>query len=506
MADFIYIKANPEYNKDKIHIKFLKDFMEYLNFCFSAFTDINYFHAPVHDLTITIQVLRYTKKDMETEGEDNVIKIIDKINDFCTKYDWNKSEKQVKYILRSLKILGIDFNRLCMIIYKSDDIDYNNFMNFSMPNFEYPKLKTTKLLDGSTINILIDPYLQNNYGLVCDLSKNIDDMAFSFNALHMYEHLMTHCWDDIDKKNLSILNGGTYQNGLCNIYITTNNLSILPEFFYKFVDFYIKSREISFWKENEKILIRERNRTISETLADKSFTSFARTDPIAYYKNYDTNIFTTWSRDPFNVLLISDTDLKLDISNFNNRLDIKKLPELKEIEVNKYNFIPLETLWRRDLGWFYVKRMKPEEIIQEFYKNKFSDLLYGIDNCIISLLGSEGSQFKTALYPLLYLRNYTNEKELEEFLHKTILGINSESIISAGCYMPIDGFLFNNNKKECLKSSKGLLNGLKISARIKPLKELKILKDTLENQDKSAIAGFGMLRQMENPTILDQNI
>ena len=52
--------------------------------------------------------------------------------------------------------------------------------------------------------------IQNNYGLVCDLSKNIDDMGFSYNALHMYEHLMTHCWDDIDKKNLSILKTNTY--------------------------------------------------------------------------------------------------------------------------------------------------------------------------------------------------------------------------------------------------------------------------------------------------------
>ena len=100
--------------------------------------------------------------------KNNVIKIIDKINEFCTKYDWNKSEKQVKYIIpqptrvcttiinqskygRFQKILAIDKTNKTLTL-NVDGLVYGT----------YPYLES--IIKKSGAIVLVDYYVERTSG------------------------------------------------------------------------------------------------------------------------------------------------------------------------------------------------------------------------------------------------------------------------------------------------------------------------------------------------------
>lgn len=408
--------------------KFARDIGQFLsefNGVLSVFTNLNYNTLPIENNVLKIPVLRYTNEDIKMTPQELIDKRINELITYCESIDVKKLSKKMLHSFRAI-MMKYNINDL-FIVRVITKVEYENrsitinFGNLSkIPNYT---LKKIEFVDGSSIMFYLDELLNDN-GMYLNLSIPYNEMGFAYNALHLYEHLMTKGWWDTEIRRISYYNGATYPNGICYIYGIFKNADDLKYITNKTINHVIKSRSKDFWTSDKmmKNIKFEIVRTISESIDDRSLRFHARTGPDAYEDNNIKkmiDIFNYWSNRPFNALICSN-DLTLMenmnksmniINNFIKRHPLNKVDIPKEIKID---FLPLDILKKKKYDRIKVTKLTPEEVHEIIMKGPTDDDqrgLIGIDNIYVSDIEDLGVM-NTLLHPMLFL-NYSVEDVLK---------------------------------------------------------------------------------------------
>jgi len=286
------------------------------------------------------------------------------------KFETNK----LKFIARTLNQYNIDPFNLLQISYYIDnelelisepiELKLPDVPNFTIKEYNYP--------NGNFRHLeYIDPLLLD-YGLYIGLSKPFTDMGYSYNALHIYEHMMTMAWNKLDRKDMTDLNGATFPSGLCYLYNFHSTKKSLKKYAREYVKFHQLTKQKSYWeKELHDDLKRETIRTYSETQTSKNLKEFARTDPTVYESMiYNIEPFIKFSQDKYTILTVSPEPIKFKFDKY--------IPQINEDKVNikerKYDFIPLAAI--RNLNNLIIINKK--DLTEEIYDK--NACLFGVDS------------------------------------------------------------------------------------------------------------------------------
>ena len=68
-------------------------------------------------------------------------------------------------------------------------------------------------------------------------------MGYNYNALHIYEHMMTIAWKKLDSKDVLDLNGATFPTGTCYLYNIHSSKKSLKKYTREYVKFHQSSKE-----------------------------------------------------------------------------------------------------------------------------------------------------------------------------------------------------------------------------------------------------------------------
>jgi hypothetical protein len=233
---------------------------------------------------------------------------------------------------------------------------------------------------------------------------------------------MTYAWKDGNHNEEAYMNGITVVNGISNIFAVLMNPESLMDYLNKYINFVLGGRDRKFWIDHKEMLRTETLRTISETRAARSFSSPSRSDPAAYDFNYNVDIFCKWSNDPFDILLITDADLKIDVNKINAKiLSAKRTPIQLSTPTGRY--IPVEALMDKTV--VRIIKESPENILKEIWEHSFSNIdghLYGIDNYML-FPETFNIDFDYRLHGLLYFHRIVKniEKYDEKFMRTVVL-------------------------------------------------------------------------------------
>jgi hypothetical protein len=368
------------------------------------------------------------------EFTDDIAKLVrDRINTlkhFLSTYEFDKEHTSILWYFRGILIIrqrGFSDEKLPPL-FKIENKDYNivEYVDIRKDtNIKYPTMKRYHLTDGSYISVWCDPYAIEHHVVLCNLSKPFSEMRYQYNALHLYEHLMTYAWKNVDHEKEAYINGLTVVNGISNVFAVLNTKEAMMEYLDKYIDFILKSRDKSFWINNKEMLRTETIRTISETRAARSFSSPSRSDPAAYDCDYNIDIFCKWSNEPFDILLISNVETKINVNAINAKILSAKTTKIT-LNTPLTAHIPVEALI--DKSVIRIKRESAENILKEIQKHGFGNIpgkLYGIDNYM--------------LFPTVYDINYNYQLHALIYMHRFIKNIDEyDEKLSRSLILPWD--------------------------------------------------------------------
>lgn len=424
-----------EYDNSQILTKYTKillyKFLTLLNSYIGANTNLNYHILPVKNFTITIPIYSYTNDEKTLSTCDLIEKRVNTLLKHLETIDWNKhTNAQEQWLIYSLFAAGIDITNDLTISTHSgetsgfEDLDHQP-LHINAAQLRKPKIKRVRYADGSTILYLSSPYL-TDYGVFANLSTTFNEMNMSFNALHLYEHLMTYGWKGLNFDKVKLMNGSTWPHALCSVYVITQDLETLKLFAASFVKYYLTSRDKGFWKKAENVggLKMETQRTISETRTERTLASLCRSDYHAYDYNYNTNIFEYWSNRPFD-LLITGPDVvdKLclnaeTINLFISIHPIRNVPKPKDVV---FRSLPLDTIKMKLIHQYRVVKANQAEI-HDFMINprNGNKALFGLDCKIISD-AEDLNPYNSVLHMLCYINKSFSDEELNNFIKHSII-------------------------------------------------------------------------------------
>ena len=413
-------------------------FLNHFNRVLGAQTNLNYNFLPVENNVLRIPVHRYTNEDAAMKPQDLIDAKLNNLIKFCENLNIKKLSKEMLYLFRCI-MNKYNINAL-FTVRVITTLEYENkniTLNFgNLKRIPTYSVKKVKFEDGSSILFYVDELLNDN-GMFLNLSIPFCEMGYAYNALHLYEHLMTKGWDDVEFKQISSYNGATYPNGLSFIYTIFNKVDDLKTTTNKTLDFVIRSRKKGFWKSEkmrENIQF-ETVRTISEAINDRTLSSFGRSDPSAYSGDLDKiiNIFRYWSNKPFNMLIsTNDTNFLDDYSKMKSIVDSfsKRFPleEVIEPEEVKIDFLPLDVLKIKNQLKSRVDKANPRDIYKIIMgkSNEDEKGLIGIDNLYISD-EEDLSVYNSILHPMLFL-NY-NEEDIMKLLKTNPFPMNCNDVL-----------------------------------------------------------------------------
>ena len=411
----ILITLNKDISVDKYSHALLSRFMEYINGVIGAKTTSNYNIIPVKQFTIIIPIYVYTNEEANMKPYDLVSKRAVDIQDLLINYNWkSNANKSHLWIVRSLKILGIDIQTTFVMKSYTPNMDMkpiNDDLIIKFPDLKYPYIKRHTTEDNSMITQYVDPYLED-MGLFLNLSIPYDETGMSINALHLYEHMLTKCWDNCEAVDRIELNGSTFPLGICYVYTIHKSLDSLLSHLKETLHWLYDSRKPGFWKSVKAEIDFETIRTISETRKERSLTSFGRSDLHAYDLNYDTKIFEYWSNKPYNVLLCLQKELDLSLINY-PKISLNNISRPPNI---KLSHIPLEVLKVKSIMKSYTRPMSTDKIKSKLLCKDFkTKSFYGID-CKMTSENEDISMYNSVLHPLLYINKYFTDEELSKYV------------------------------------------------------------------------------------------
>lgn len=438
---FIYLVTKIKFENDaesefrnNMILKTMGLILNHLNQRCGADTVINYRIFPPettfkykNDSKIYKIVLTFPIQQHQIDSNDDLIlKNIDIIKNYIINKDWENNYRQYIWIWRILK--QINYKPESSLIY--DDYKCKFQWGFDDNKMEKYKIKYNEWIDetGIVIKEIIDPLIQD-YGLYINLSTTFDEMDYGYNYLHYYEHIMTYAWKKLSQQNMLELNGGTTCNGVCYVYNIHENKKSLELYLNNYLKFHSLTRKKEFWEKNMQAgLQTELERTISETLLEKSMSQMAKTDPYSQYK-YNTEILRYFSNKPFEI--ITYTPESINIKEFLNKYDFKTNYEISKPKKIIFNYYPIHVLRdKRDRG-FHILHKK-------MYKKENKDVVLGVDNFIIS--NESLSQLNTILMNVLL----KNGDELTQILINNPTPLSNLNINMASQHSnDINGYFIN---------------------------------------------------------------
>lgn len=405
---------------DEANLPCILEFMQRLNVIIAGNSTLNYHLIPVTNKPfIYIPVFQYKRTDFSGDIEEIIRERIKILKQFFKTYDFGKERKAFLWLLREVLKMRKDAHRENHPIFKVEnrEADIKDYADFDKSlKLEYPRITRTKLADGSYISVLYDPYMKHDYVMLANLSKPFSEMKYQYNTLHLYEHLMTYAWRKTDHLKEVYMNGLTVVNGISNIYAVLDSPEGMIEYMHSYIDFVLKGRDPKFWEQNKEMMRVETMRTISETRLTRSYTTPSRSDPAAYDCHYNPAIFCKWSNDPFDVLLITNVEPKLNIKAINAKILSTKTMKIA-LPVPTAKHIPVEVFM--DKQAIRVIKESPDNIIKDIIEHSWKNVpgkLYGIDN-YMTFPKELDIDFNYRLHGLIYMHRYLkNSKPLDDAL------------------------------------------------------------------------------------------
>lgn len=248
---YMLIEYNGEVPLTKYSKILLHRFMGIINSRLGSRTNLNYHILPVENFKIKVPFYVYTNDEKKLDALTLVEKRVSTLTTFLSTMDWtNCANLQELWIIHSLKLLGINISDSFTLSTFTDerigfvDLDKKE-LHINYPTTFNPEVKRVKYADGSTILYLSSKYL-NDYGIYANLTVPFSEMGMSFNALHLYEHVMTCGWKKLDYAKLKLMNGATWPDGLCSVFAISNTLLAMKEFAAGFIKYFLESRDANF--------------------------------------------------------------------------------------------------------------------------------------------------------------------------------------------------------------------------------------------------------------------
>lgn len=433
---FINIIINPEFKMNLLN-NILNNILKMFNNLIGAKSDLNYHILPVENNTIKIPIFKYNTTETILSKQDLISNKIDSIQKLFEKYDFSKENSIYMWFFRSIYInysntksekIKIDnnlnskihnfFEKLFIIKYD----DEQSYLHLNINNLEFPKVEEIKFIDGSIIYEYIDPYMID-YGLFCNYSQKLEELNYMYNGLHLFEHLLTHAWDNLESNNILYLNGSTFTNAICNIMIITSDETTLKKYTTSSIKFHIDGRKNDFWNntnlENIKL---ETSRTTSETLTERILCSTGRFDPSAFKTNYSTKPFQYWCTSPFNFLITTPKKITFNEQNINKYISSIKF-NVKKPKIEIFNHYPYEVLYAHKVYNDYLLKKDSKKIANNILNKKKTTAFYGVD-CKLKA-DMDLSTLMNFLFPLLYTRKFITNEQINEYVTNTVLPYNS---------------------------------------------------------------------------------
>ena len=313
----------------------------YVNGLIGAETDVNYrISQPVlntnnDNIEVTINFDIQVNSLESNDFSSMVLSKSQTIKTFLEKYDWTKAQTELKRIIRFV----YNGDKLKLFSFKSDLILVSDELIREPIEYNFKKVanenKLKKITNNNRVQF-IDPLLED-YTIILDASKADDDLIeitnYGYNYLHLFEHLKTNVWKNLDKTHLKMINGITSVDGTCLVYAVLSN----EEAFKSYYEALLKTPI----DELLKTFDLEVDRTISETIIDKSFTLFGRTNIDGYHKRIIKRINDMSTR----IITITSGSNTKDNDNVgtHKETDIDKTKN-KEEKTKTYSYIPLSVL------------------------------------------------------------------------------------------------------------------------------------------------------------------
>ena len=309
----------------------------YVNGMIGAETDVNYrISQPILNINNdNIEVtINFDIQVNSLESNDFSSMILSKsqtIKSFLEKHDWTKAQTELKRIVRFL----YNGDKLKLFSFKSDLILVSDELIREPIEYNFKKVanenKLKKITNENRVQF-IDPLLED-YTIILDASKTDDDLIeitnYGYNYLHLFEHLKTNVWKNLDKSHLKMINGITSVDGTCLVYAVLSN----EEAFKSYYEALLKTPI----EELLKTFNLEVDRTISETIIDKSFTLFGRTNIDGYHKRIIKRINDMSMR-----IITITSEMNAEINAHDEVRDEKNKDEKSKTKT--YSYIPLSVL------------------------------------------------------------------------------------------------------------------------------------------------------------------
>lgn len=420
----------------------IRKFMIFMNSHIGSDTETNYCIQPVQKNIIRIPLHAYLNNEIKMSPIELLEKRRDIILSYWESFNWSSVNNMKLWIARSLFIFGIDVSNLFEMSFETPNFEYDNQvidLYIKKPTIKLPKIKRFVLHDKSIITFLIDPYL-TDYGLFQNLSVDFDEMGMSYNALHLYEHLLTKPWVGLNAKDLLNLNGTTYPTGVCYVYTIHATPESLKLYFESSVKWLCDRRIPNGWNDIDDQITLEVKRTISETRTERTLSTFGRSDLNAYDCKYNKNIFNYWSNRPMEFLISirSEDEINqiLNESALNEYIKSHERRKIKRPEDIIYKTLPLDVIKMKHNSGYFTRKVSKESIKKNVQDPYFdTDAFYGRDCIMKSELGEDLSIYNNVLFPLLFDGDMFTESELNEYLHQHNIPYSSSLYSSASLQM-----------------------------------------------------------------------
>lgn len=287
-------------------------------------------------------------------------------------FNYEGLSNNLKAVLGGLLNYKYDYSKM---LYITNSIN-NKVVDVKLkePTTEKVEIKRTEMGGIDVLNVYL-PYMDE--AMIClDVTRPYEEMGFSYNALHLFEHLLCSPWSELRKKtSMTNLNGFTSNLGNCLVYASMSDQKTFKLYLLKLCEWLRDSRKPNFWKEHEEELKREINRTISETKHRPTMNSFARSPGVAYAYDYDVSIFHYWSNQPMKLTIMHP------FKGFDFSFDFGKLETASKPKIDTFKSVPLESLL--ESGPIVTAKIDPKEAAQftlNFYKDgKCADGMFGYD-------------------------------------------------------------------------------------------------------------------------------
>ena len=321
-------------------------------------------------ITIPIDVLANDQVTTEKKLVSSKVKILKHFLEH--EFNYEGMSNNLKAVLGGLLNYQYDYTKM---LYISNSIN-DKIVDVALktPTTAKLEIKRTNHNGIDVLNIYL-PYMDE--AMIClDVSRPYEEMGFSYNALHLFEHLLCSPWSALrSKSSMTNLNGFTSNLGNCFVYSLMSDQKTFKLYMQKMCEWLRDSRKLEFWHEHETELKRETNRTISETKHNPSYLSFARSPGTAYNYDYDISLFHYWSNQPMKLTIIHP------FKGYDFEFDFGPMNKVAKPKIETFDSIPLETLVNSPA--VVTSKVTPKEVAAmtlDFYKNgKVHDGLFGVD-------------------------------------------------------------------------------------------------------------------------------